>query len=43
MVSATDEDLVIWKLKCQEGADYDDVPEDAEEDDLPSLYTISAT
>jgi WD40 repeat protein len=43
MVTATDEDLVIWKLKCQEGADYEEVPEDTDEDDLPSRYTISAT
>lgn len=43
MVSATNEDLVIWKLKCEEGADFDDVPEDEDDDDLPSRYSITAT
>jgi hypothetical protein len=43
MVSATTEDLVIWKLKCEEGADFDDVPEDEDDDDLPSRYSITAT
>lgn len=43
MVSATQEDLVIWKLSCEEGADYDEVPEGDDEEDLPSKYSITAT
>ena len=43
MVTATLEDLVIWKLNCEEGADYDDVPEDEEDQDVPSKYSITAT
>lgn len=44
MVSSTQEDLVIWKLNCEEGADYDEVPEeDQQEEDLPSKYSITAT
>lgn len=43
MVTATQEDLVIWKLNCEEGADYDEVPEDENDEDLPSKYSLTAT
>jgi len=43
MVSATHEDMVIWKMNCEEGTDFDDVPEDEDQEDLPSKYSITAT
>jgi hypothetical protein len=42
MVTATHEDMVIWKLYCEESTDYDDVPEDEDQDDLPSKYSLTA-
>ena len=43
MVSATQEELVIWKLSCEEAQNLDDITDNEEDEEAPSRYSISAT